>query len=522
MSWDQTTTRKPATAQRPDAVRDLLALTLVCHPDPRRIGERALLPEAAAGHTVRISRSEPDFAPPTGVWGRPLEDPYLSRRPVLLRSGENGGIALDPGDSPIRVKLDGQLVTGEHRVDGSALDAGAVVELAQRIVLVVHRFPEEGPARDEPVAEEETIGASAPMDRVRSSIAQVADLEVPVLLRGESGTGKELAARALHRRSRRAQGPFVAVNLGALPPSLAAAELFGNVKGAFTGAADSRTGYFRAAQGGTLFLDEVGEAPPDVQATLLRALETGEVFPVGSQRAHRLDVRWIAATDADLEKRVRDGSFKKSLLHRLAAYEIWLPPLRQRRDDIGRLFVFFARQQLAEMGDETGFPSFDPDVPPWLPAELMARLARYSWPGNVRQLRNVVRQLVIDNRGRDGLTAGPRVDRLLTGEGGDGTPPPPRKPSEIAAAELEAALRGHRFEPAAAARALGISRPSLYYLIRRHPTLEIAEDLEEQTIREVLEECGGDVVTAARSLQVSPRALQRRLKKLESRREVSK
>lgn len=503
-----------------------MALTLACHPDPRRIGERALLPELAAGHGVRISRVEPDFAPPGSAFGRPLEDPYLSRQPFTLKPHGDGGVVLDPVDCPVSVSVDGQPLKERRCFSAAEVRAGVVVELAGRMVFVVHLLPESDLATGGPSAEGDMVGSSAPMIQVRASIERVADLEVPVLLRGESGTGKELAARALHHRGRRAEGPFVAVNLGALPPSLAAAELFGSVKGAFTGAVGSQTGYFRAAQGGTLFLDEVGETPAEVQAMLLRTLETGEVFPLGSQKPQKVDVRLVAATDANLEERVRDGSFKEPLLHRLSAYEIWLPELRRRRDDIGRLFRRFAREELAVLGDERQIQNFDPAALPWWSAELADRLLRYSWPGNVRQLRNVVRQLVIDSRGQDQLVAGPRVERLLM----EGREPGPaevadpkaetktrrRRPAEIGDDELETALRAHRFEPAAAATALGITRPSLYYLIRQHPTLKTAEDLDAETIRRVLGECGGGVAAAAQRLEVSARALRRRLKRLDA------
>ncbi len=524
MRWSSTT-KKPGTDHGPTGLREVTALTIACHPNLRRIGERALLPELLAGHEVRISRGEPDFAPPGAVWGQPLEDPYLSRQPFFLKPHESGEILLDPAGNPIRVSVDGFSVEAPRPFSAEELAAGVVIELVGRIVLVLHLLPESDATAKQGEGDK-MVGASGAMTQVRSSIDRVADLEVPVLLRGESGTGKELAAQALHRRGRRADGPFVAVNLGALPPSLAAAELFGSVKGAFTGAVAAQTGYFRAARGGTLFLDEVGETPPEVQAMLLRTLETGEVFPLGSQRAQKVDVRLIAATDADLEARVRDGNFKQPLLHRLAAYEIWLPPLRQRRDDIGRLFLLFAQEELAELGQEKWLRDFDPQAPPWFPAALAARLLHCPWPGNVRQLKNVVRQLVIDGRGRDRLVAGPRVERLLTESLKNEPVESPdqaktetpvqrrRRPAEIDPEELEAALRAHRFEPAAAAEALGISRPSLYYLVRQHPTLKTAQDLEDATIRRVLDECGDNVAAAAQRLEVSARALRRRLKKL--------
>ncbi|HEU4537176.1 MAG TPA: sigma 54-interacting transcriptional regulator, partial [Polyangiaceae bacterium] len=182
--------------------------------------------------------------------------------------------------------------------------------------------------------------------------------------------------------------------MGAVPKELAAAELFGAARGAYTGSTHDREGLFRSAQGGTLFLDEVGEAPPEVQVMLLRALETGEVHPVGAKAPVAVDVRLVAATDANLESQIRDGRFKEPLLHRLAGYEIRLPPLRERREDIGPLFYHFARGELEATGEARRLAPADPYEAPWLPAPIAARLVRHPWPGNVRQLRNWARQIV--------------------------------------------------------------------------------------------------------------------------------
>jgi two-component system nitrogen regulation response regulator GlnG len=201
-----------------------------------------------------------------------------------------------------------------------------------------------------------------------------APLAVPVLLQGETGTGKELAARSIHDQSTRAQGPFLAVNLGALPAPLAAAELFGARKGAYTGAVQDLPGWFGRADGGTLFLDEVGEAPLEVQVMLLRALETGEIVPVGSQTPRRVDVRVVSATDADLEAAVGRGAFRAPLLHRLAGYSIRLPPLRHRR----WLCASRAMPGRAMCASSATWPASSPSTAPdrrscgWLPASRIS------------------------------------------------------------------------------------------------------------------------------------------------------
>jgi two-component system, NtrC family, nitrogen regulation response regulator GlnG len=345
----------------------------------------------------------------------------------------------------------------------------------------------------------------------------VTDLNVPVLIRGETGSGKELIAQAIHRCSPRRQQAFVSVNLGAIPKELAAAELFGARKGAFTGSVRDQKGFFLAADGGTLFLDEVGEAPPEVQVLLLRVLETGELYPVGAHAPVKVDVRLIAATDARLEEQIQQGRFKAPLLHRLAGYDIRVPPLRERREDIGLLFHHFARQELEALGEVHRLEPKDPYAEPWLPSGLASRLVRYGWPGNIRQLRNVTRQLVIGSRGQPQL----RLDAQFEQELPDAapTPPPPpevkrRKPSDISKAELLAALRESDWDLKPAADRLGIPRPSIYDLIERHPNIRTVGKLSAEEITRCHEECQGDVDAMARRLEVSKKALLRRVKEL--------
>jgi two-component system nitrogen regulation response regulator GlnG len=357
------------------------------------------------------------------------------------------------------------------------------------------------------------IGDGDAIRRVREAIARVVDLSVPVLVRGETGTGKELAARAIHDQGPRRGKPFVAVNLGALPRDLAVAELFGATKGAFTGAVRDREGFFRAAHGGTLFLDEVGEAPPEVQSILLRVLETGEMHPVGSDRALPIDVRIVAATDASLEDRIRDGQFKAPLLHRLAGYEIVLPSLRERREDIGLLFYHFARQELDAVGEAHRLSPQDPYAKPWLPAPLAAGLVRHDWPGNVRQLRNVTRRLVIGSRGLDQLRADARIAEELAAPALPAAPGR-RKPSEVTPDELLEALRASAWDLKSAADRLRIPRPSIYDLIDRNPSIRTAGDLGSDEITACFRDCAGDLEAMVAKLQVSRRALGRRLKEL--------
>ncbi|MEM6457582.1 MAG: sigma 54-interacting transcriptional regulator, partial [Acidobacteriota bacterium] len=374
------------------------------------------------------------------------------------------------------------------------------------------------------------IGASIGLDDVRRNIDAVADLEVPVLLRGETGTGKELVAHAIHDRSPRRDGPFVGVNLGALTPSIAAAELFGAVKGAYTGAVRDVPGHVRRAHGGTLFLDEIGEASAEVQVMLLRTLETREVLPVGGQRTEPVDVRIIAATDADLDTQVLDGDFRAPLLHRLSGYVLQLPPLRARRDDVGRLLQHFLRAALGSVDPEQRarfLAARADDAAPMLDPQLMMRLLRYDWPGNVRQLRNVAQQIVIGSRGRQQLSAaGPLLDQLMrphpaaapttasTTQPAPSADPAParRRPGDVDEDELIATLRAHRYDLKATARALGLSRTSLYARIEASPTARTAGALTRDELQAAHAATDGDLDAMVDRLGVSKMALRRRLR----------
>ncbi|HYO14257.1 MAG TPA: sigma 54-interacting transcriptional regulator [Thermoanaerobaculia bacterium] len=516
----------------PGIPRETLAvpvLTLLFHPDLRRVGDRVVLSEIPLGREALVGRQEPEFCRPGSATGGPLADRHVSRHPLRFQPAPQGGVVLHVGESRTRVTADGDPVLTARELSAAEVERGVVLVLSDRIVLLLHVL-RSLPA--EPAERFELVGASQGIVRVRWEVRRVADLDVPVLLRGETGTGKELVARALHESGPRRNGPFVGVNLGALPPSLVASELFGAVKGAYTGSVQGQEGYFRRAHGGTLFLDEVGEAPPEVQVMLLRVLETREIHPIGSQAPQRVDVRVVAATDSDLEEKVRREQFRAPLLHRLAGYEIWMPPLRERRDDIGRLLLHFLAQELAAVGERLRLDA-DPETHTdelWLPPGLVARLARYDWPGNVRQLRNVARQLVIGSRGLPRLEVGPAVERLL-----DESPAAPvphdssteipvrrpeedagfrRKPGEVPEGELLAALRGHRWDLQAAARALRISRTSLYALIEASPNVRKAGDLRPEEIARCWEECGGDLDAMVDRLEVSKKALGRRLREM--------
>jgi two-component system, NtrC family, response regulator AtoC len=228
-------------------------------------------------------------------------------------------------------------------------------------------------------------GASEKMQLVQQVIEQVSDSDIGVLIRGESGVGKELVTRAIHQRSTRKGRPFVKVNCAALPPDLLESELFGHEKGAFTGAATTRIGKFEQADGGTMFLDEIGEMKPSLQSKLLHVLQDAEFTKLGSNRPVNVDVRVIAATNRDLEQMMHKGDFREDLYYRLKVIEVFVPPLRERRDEIPFLIDFF----LAKYSAKWKKPS------PKLSDNLRGMLLSYHWPGNIRELENLIKQVVV-------------------------------------------------------------------------------------------------------------------------------
>jgi two-component system response regulator HydG len=230
------------------------------------------------------------------------------------------------------------------------------------------------------------VGRSAPMRTLYELVERVAHSHAPVLVRGESGSGKELVARALHFEGPRKEGPFVAVNCTAIPNALLESELFGHVKGSFTGATTPRRGLFLEADGGTLFLDEIGDMPPELQAKLLRVLEDGEVRAVGADASRKVDVRVVAATHQELETRVREGRFRQDLFYRLNVVPLHVPPLRERREDIPLLVEHFVAQS-RKRNPRARLAGFSP--------EALAALAAAPWPGNVRELENLVERLAV-------------------------------------------------------------------------------------------------------------------------------
>jgi transcriptional regulator with PAS, ATPase and Fis domain len=290
---------------------------------------------------------------------------------------------------------------------------------------------------------------------------QVAPTDSTVLIQGESGTGKEVIARHIHNMSNRSDGPCLSINCGALPENLLESELFGHVKGSFTGAVRDKQGLFAAARGGSFFLDEVGEMPPALQIKLLRVLQEREAIPVGATEAVTVDVRIIAATNRDLEEEIRRGNFRSDLFYRLNVIALYLPPLRERRDDIILLIEAF----LQRLASERGIP------PKALSADALDAVMVYDWPGNVRELENALEHAVV-------LSSGDMIE-------------PQHLPERITKP---------RKEPLVADRSY------------QNPTLEV---IERAYIMWVLQAEGGNKTRAAEVLGIDPSTLYRKLSRYE-------
>jgi two-component system response regulator FlrC len=367
------------------------------------------------------------------------------------------------------------LALSHHRLSEEAQRVAEAQERARQLETRVEGLAAELAARGRPAL---IVGASAPWREVLKQAAKVAAAETTVLLTGESGTGKEVLARFLHSSSRRARGPFVALNCAALPDTLLESELLGYEKGAFTGATISKPGRIELAQGGILFLDEVGETSPSVQAKLLRVLQEREFQRLGGTRTLKADLRVVAATNRDLRAAMARGTFREDLFYRLAVFEIRIPPLRARTDDILPLAGSF----LEEIGSELGRPAAG------ISRDAKEALLRYSWPGNVRELRNVLERasilcdgglvthehLVLPAAGSvpaAPVAPGPQVP----GSGAEPQPQASARASSLADLErsaIERALTQSRFNKSRAARALGLTRGQLYGKLRRLGMLE--------------------------------------------------
>jgi DNA-binding NtrC family response regulator len=336
-------------------------------------------------------------------------------------------------------------------------------ELIARVGAALKRDGGSEAAQIEPAVPSRIIGSHPAMIAMYKAMTRIASLPVPVLIFGESGSGKELVAQSIHDLGARSDGPFIAINCGAIPDTLLENELFGSMRGAFTDARQDRRGALSRADGGTLFLDEIGDISPSFQVKLLRFLQDGMVTPLGAEKSHRVDVRVVAATHRDIKSLVAEGKFREDLYYRLAGYEIAVPPLRERQSDIPLLVEHF-KQKVAKETHRESVPG---------PTQsLLDVLSAHTWPGNVRELEQVVRRIVIDS---GGLTDGESAREVL--------------------------------------RAIGINVGQVMPHIESTAHIESLDEAERRHIMAVLNATGGNQTQAAFILGIERKTLARKIKR---------
>ncbi|WP_188564423.1 sigma 54-interacting transcriptional regulator [Undibacterium terreum] len=513
----------------------MLGLTILWHPEMDRVGEQFMGP--AGEGVVELSRSFPFFHQP-GKGGVALGHRCIARAPLTIRRNALDTVEIIAAESLMEVEVNGSPLVSSLSLSREEVDKGVVLALGGVVLVCIHWM------RNAPKANgmDGLLGVSSAAITMRDQIRQVAQTDLTVLLLGETGTGKEVAARAVHASSKCKDGPMVAVNMAALNESLAAADLFGAVKGAYTGAQNSRAGLFAEADGGTLFLDEIGDTPVTVQPMLLRVLETGDYRPLGARADQRSSARLIAATDQDLDAR----AFNQALLRRLEAFVIHVPALRERREDIGLLIAHFLRQWTAQTGVQVE-----------LPMPFISEMCNDDWPGNIRQLAQVLRRAVMvasagdvpvladfvrSHKVSSAHRTASSAQRSMSREGSaepvhaataKAISPASNEPvadlaslipaeeavrkprlSELTHEDILSAMESNAWRISNAAQQLGISRPTMYKLLENHPQIRWAEAIPQDEIRQALQDHAGDLDRCASTLKTPSEALRRQLRVL--------
>ena len=367
----------------------------------------------------------------------------------------------------------------------------SLVERALEVSRMMKRMVSFPDRQEAEIAEESIVGSSSAMQQIYKLIGQVAPTDVTTLLRGESGTGKEMVARAIYHHSRRADRPFLPVNCAAIPETLLESELFGHEKGAFTGALTRRIGKFEQAHGGTLFLDEIGDMTAATQAKILRVLQDREFERLGGSERLHVDVRLIVATNKDLEKAIREGSFRQDLYYRLQVVTLYLPPLRERKEDVPELVRYFLHRFS---------PTINAKVQEIAP-QALEKLVRYRWPGNVRELENAIKRALVTTKGNMLLPE----DFPLEGVGTEGGT------AAGGQGDFEKGLEG-------------LMEPVFRILASRakeSPGSDLMSSVEKILIKRALQETRGNQVQAALLLGMSRNTLRSKIERYKIKKDVA-
>lgn len=500
--------------------RPLLAITIAWHPDANRIGEQFI--GSTEEGVIELSRFIPMFRKSQGD-NLPIGHGGVSREPIRIVRDTSDGVTICPPKSRMVVELNGQMIIDPVCLSAEQIEAGAILSLGRAVYLCIHWM--RCLPKDNPV--DGFIGVGSAAIAARDLIRLAASSDATVLLLGETGTGKEVAARGIHQLSKRSAHRMVSVNMAALNESLAAADLFGASKGAYTGAQAARNGFFTEAEGSTLFLDEIGNTPNSVQPMLLRVLETGEYRPLGATRDNKSSARLITATDQDLYH----SSFNHALVRRLESFIIRIPPLRARREDIGLLMLHLFRN-LDVASIDLG----------QIPASFIDDALNYDWPGNIRQLGNVFKRAVLSIQMGEtpvlsNMIETPKLQSVenamqlrriqshdahssfgntltkIPGEPEE-VPVERKKLRDLSETDVINAMEKHAWTIQYAAEDLGISRPSMYKLIEANSQIRRVEQIPADELRSQFDSASGDVEKCASLLKTPSEALRRHLKGL--------
>ncbi len=504
-----------------DAGDEAWQLVVAWHPDRNCVGALVELQveSGTASPEVCIGRHEPLFTTTNDdLIG--LANAHVSRNACRLVR-ESGTWVLYRHSGTSRLRVDGQAVATSMEIHLEQLQRGFSIALAEQILLHARLLPRSVATGESPATLDGLLGVSRAMRDLRRAVKDAAGRGEDVLLIGATGTGKELVARALHELGARAKGPWVPVNVAAIPPDLAAATLFGTRRGAFTGADAHREGYFQRAAGGTLFLDEIGDAPPGLQPLLLRALQEREVQVLGGP-AERVELGIVAAMERDPDE--PGFAFRQALRYRLAGKELRLPTLAERAEDIGLLtLVFLERRGCVPHRDRLSAAVNSR----WV--RLFELLLAHRWPGNVRELEHLAGEIeasLVDGapqalqslqrrlassvpRDHDHHVAEAPGSEDSLAPAGDGEP---GRLSDLDDDAFAEAWHASGFEVAAMARRLGVSRAAVYRRIKSSPRCRLAADVPLVELLRALDSCRGDLIATAQQLKISQRGLQARLR----------
>lgn len=532
-----------STNDQPRHGRAGLVLTILHHPDGRRVGERISTGTLAEGVPNELSRVTPGFRSRIDGRVRPLAHSRLSRAPVWLRL-TNDAVSIVPSRKDLKVRVDHRAIA--HRYDvplTSVRERGVVIALGGCVLLFLSQSTGDD---SKPAATDALLGVSPAIDALARAVARVAPLPAPILLRGEPGVGTESVARAIHRLSDRADGPWVSVDMAAVPGPLAATELFGDGRPDLLENSGERValGCFARAHEGTVFVNDIGRLSAELQTRVLWTIKRGQVHAEGKQ-SQRTDVRLIATAADDLQKLVATGRMIPALAHRLQEFILDVPPLRARRVDIPLLLHTFLRTALMEFDAASVLHESDKQSRKreWLRLNLITRLMRYSFPGNVAELRNVASQMATYYHDQPHARLPPFIDERLderttstsVDEGATDTLPASSSPSGpsssssssaagrrgkpsgragLSAEVVRATLRQNRWNIRRTALALGISKNTLTRRIRTLPDVRLAGDLGREEILQAQRAHGTDAETLADALEVSMHGLQLRIREL--------